>query len=174
MAGRDRSGNTDVSRRRFLFGLIAVVGIGTVARMMLNVFRSPSQDSTPPPIAAVEPAVETSTTTTRAPSTTTSQAEATTSTQAETTTITEPRPTLVLLEKEAWGAQPEGDGFVEHEIDRITIHHTAAHLGDNSRAPALARQHQRYHQDQPSEVGEVRDEAVGKQLLEGDHVAGDT
>ncbi|MBT8211962.1 MAG: peptidoglycan recognition protein family protein [Acidimicrobiia bacterium] len=29
----------------------------------------------------------------------------------------------------------------------MTVHHTAAELTNNSRAPALARQHQRYHQD---------------------------
>ena len=29
----------------------------------------------------------------------------------------------------------------------MTIHHTAAVLGDNSKAPARLRQHQRYHQD---------------------------
>ena len=45
----------------------------------------------------------------------------------------------------AWGAMTPGDGFVNHTIERLTVHHTAARLDDNRRAPAALRGHQAYH-----------------------------
>lgn len=45
-----------------------------------------------------------------------------------------------------WGASPPQTGFEEHVIDRITIHHTAVALYDESLAMERARQHQTYHQ----------------------------
>ena len=53
---------------------------------------------------------------------------------------------MILLEKQAGGAQPEGEGFVSHSVSRITVHHTAVELITNSKAPARIRQHQTYHQ----------------------------
>jgi len=38
--------------------------------------------------------------------------------------------------------------MTEHAIVRATLHHTAVALDDNADAPARARQHQRYHQDE--------------------------
>ena len=52
----------------------------------------------------------------------------------------------VMLCRDAWGAQPRPGG-TPHTLTRMTIHHTAAVLGDNSNAPARLRQHQHYHQD---------------------------
>jgi N-acetylmuramoyl-L-alanine amidase len=52
----------------------------------------------------------------------------------------------VVLCRAAWGANaPLADG-IPHNPNRMTIHHTAVVLGDNSNAPARLRQHQQYHQ----------------------------
>lgn len=92
---------------------------------------------------------EVETTSTTQPTTVTTEAGPTTTQPATTVTTT---PTagagLILLEKAAWGAQPEGAGFVGHSVTRITVHHTAVVLGSNSSAPARIRQHQNYHQSQ--------------------------
>lgn len=51
-----------------------------------------------------------------------------------------------MLCRQAWGAlEPTGSGRV-HNISRMTLHHTAVTLGDNSNAPARLRQHQTFHQ----------------------------
>ena len=52
----------------------------------------------------------------------------------------------VMLCREAWGAQPPLPGGRPHTITRMTLHHTAAVLGDNRNAPSRLRQHQQYHQ----------------------------
>lgn len=52
-----------------------------------------------------------------------------------------------LLCRDAWGARPPRPGGRPHTITRMTIHHTAVVLGDNSNITARLRQHQRYHQD---------------------------
>lgn len=50
--------------------------------------------------------------------------------------------------RDGWGAQPARPGGVPHTPARMTIHHTATALGDNSNIFERLRQHQRYHQDQ--------------------------
>jgi hypothetical protein len=57
-----------------------------------------------------------------------------------------PASRLVLC-RDAWSANPPHPGGTPHTLTRMTIHHTAAVLGDNSNAPARLRQHQHYHQD---------------------------
>ena len=52
-----------------------------------------------------------------------------------------------LLCRDAWGARPPRPGGRPHTITRMTIHHTAVVLGDNSNITSRLRQHQRYHQD---------------------------
>lgn len=52
-----------------------------------------------------------------------------------------------MLCRDAWGAAAPRAGGRAHAIERITIHHSAAVLGDNRRAPDRIRQHQRYHQE---------------------------
>ncbi|CAJ1501151.1 peptidoglycan recognition family protein [[Mycobacterium] burgundiense] len=52
-----------------------------------------------------------------------------------------------MLCRAAWGAQSAREGGQRHTITEMTLHHTAAVLGDNSNAPARLRQHQQYHQD---------------------------
>ena len=50
--------------------------------------------------------------------------------------------------RDAWGARESLPGGVRHTITRMTLHHTAAVLGDNRNAPGRLRQHQRLHQDE--------------------------
>lgn len=56
-------------------------------------------------------------------------------------------PSGVMLCREAWGARPARAGGTPQVPDRITIHHSAVTLGDNSNAPSRIREDQRYHQD---------------------------
>ena len=58
--------------------------------------------------------------------------------------------TAPMLCRESWGALAPlpGDRRPNIPITRMTIHHTAVYLGDNSNAPARLRQHQAFHQNQ--------------------------
>ena len=56
-------------------------------------------------------------------------------------------PPALMLCRDAWGARPARPGGTPHTLTRITIHHSAVILGDNSNAPGRIRQDQRYHQD---------------------------
>jgi len=62
------------------------------------------------------------------------------------TATAQPKPG-VLLCRDAWGARPARAGGRPHTITRMTVHHTAVVLGDNSNITSRLRQHQRYHQD---------------------------
>lgn len=53
----------------------------------------------------------------------------------------------VLLCRAAWKANEPRPGGIPNVPIRMTIHHTATMLSDNSEAPARLRQHQHYHQD---------------------------
>src|SRR5690348_4959768 len=55
--------------------------------------------------------------------------------------------TGTILCRDAWGAAPARPGGTPHALTSMTIHHTEVVLGDNAKAPARLRQHQRYHQD---------------------------
>ena len=57
-----------------------------------------------------------------------------------------PTPALLLC-RDAWGARPARSGGKPHTPSRLTLHHAAIALGDNSNAPGRFRQDQRYHQD---------------------------
>lgn len=52
-----------------------------------------------------------------------------------------------MICRDAWGARKALPGGIRHTITRMTLHHTAAVLGDNRNAPGRLRQHQRLHQD---------------------------
>jgi len=52
----------------------------------------------------------------------------------------------VMLCRDSWGAKPALPGGVTHALNRMTLHHTGAVLGDNRNAPGRLRQHQRLHQ----------------------------
>lgn len=53
---------------------------------------------------------------------------------------------VTVIPKVAWGAAPVADTFVEHQITRITLHHSGSMLQDNQKAPQRLRDHQAYHQ----------------------------
>jgi hypothetical protein len=59
---------------------------------------------------------------------------------------TPPSASAALLCRDAWGARPPTPGGRPHTITRMTIHHTAVVLGDNSNITSRLQQHQRYHQ----------------------------
>jgi hypothetical protein len=52
-----------------------------------------------------------------------------------------------LLCRAAWGAKPPLPGGRNHQINQMTVHHSAAFLGDNRNIIDRLQQHQRYHQD---------------------------
>ena len=173
-----QASDPDLSRRRFLVGLSSLAGLGTVGLIIRNALRrfgganevaasidqgSPSTVSQAPStllesptttVPRTTPSTEVSTTasTTEATTTTTEPAETTTTTTEQPTTTTTsaapPAGSLLVLERASWTNDAQGSGFVSHSINQITVHHTAALLQTNSRAPGLIRQHQVYHQSQ--------------------------
>jgi hypothetical protein len=102
--------------------------------------------------ACSEPATRTSSPATPSP-TATAGSEASPAATPPPEPMIPPTPTsstasAVLLCRDAWGARPARAGGTPHTITRMTIHHSAAVLGDNLNAPARLRQHQRYHRDE--------------------------
>ncbi len=70
-------------------------------------------------------------------------------TTAGTTTSGPPAATagLEIICKEAWGAAPIQGELIEHRVERLTVHHTAAVMGSNTKAPGRIRSYQNYHQE---------------------------
>ncbi len=148
-----------LTRRQFLAGL----GLGGVAAGIAAAVRiggggsatppganaataGPAAPTTKTPVAtSPPPPPTTSTTTTSASTTTTSTAS------ASTTTTTGPTPptarVVEVIGRQAWGAVDPRGGFPAHTVERITVHHTAARLDDNTAAPGRLRGYQRFHQD---------------------------
>lgn len=62
------------------------------------------------------------------------------------TITTVPTRSIEVIERAAWGAADPAPGMVEHVINRLTIHHSAAELTDNRLAPDQLRAHQEFHQ----------------------------
>lgn len=56
------------------------------------------------------------------------------------------RRTVQRICRPAWGAQPPSGVFVPHEIERLTVHHSAVALRDNRDAPRHLRYYQADHQ----------------------------
>jgi hypothetical protein len=54
---------------------------------------------------------------------------------------------MEVICKAAWGAAPIQGQLVEHQIERLTVHHTAVAMGSNTDAPARIRSYQNYHQE---------------------------
>lgn len=91
-----------------------------------------------------------------------------------------------LLCRDSWGARPAKprgpDGLPrsqdETTITRMTIHHTAVVLGDNSNIIDRLRQHQRYHMDDKGWIDIAYHMAVDRNgnifQLRDWHLAGDT
>ncbi len=123
-----------MDRRRF----IRTAGLG-LATIPLGRFLAACGD------AAAETSVATTGLTT-----TSTLAEITVATTAVTATeaapAAAPRAEIVgALCREAWGATAVGTNVIPHTIDRLTVHHTASFLDDNSKAPSRLRGHQSYH-----------------------------
>ena len=57
-----------------------------------------------------------------------------------------PRTTAEILCREAWGARNPAGRYQEHEIKRLTLHHSGVLLSRNTKAPRRIRSAQRYHQ----------------------------
>ena len=55
--------------------------------------------------------------------------------------------TVEVICRSAWGAAEPLGTFSEHTLSRLTVHHTAVELVDNTGAPARVRAHQRFHQE---------------------------
>ena len=53
---------------------------------------------------------------------------------------------MELICREAWGARPPTGEFTSHQLERLTVHHTARLLRQNSDAPRSIRIHQDFHQ----------------------------
>lgn len=167
----------DPDRRRIVAGLLAVGAVAATWRLARALVEPPAPASTataatgpapaaPAPAPSTTSTAEASTTITE-PSTTSTAEPSTTSTEPSTTTTAEPSTTTTaettttaaspatavpvgaveVICRDAWGARPPAGPFVEHTVQRLTVHHTAVVLDRTSQAPSLARGHQRYHQD---------------------------
>jgi hypothetical protein len=128
-----------VTRRRFL-GIVGVAAGGLGMARLLADRPDPTGSTTPPP---GPPAASTSTS---MPATTTTQPTSTTS--PTTTGPEDGRAVREVICREAWGADPPGDGAVGHVPDRLSLHHTAVTLESAADAPTRAREHQAYHLSQ--------------------------
>ena len=54
--------------------------------------------------------------------------------------------TVARICQSSWGARPPTGVFVPHQVNRITVHHSAVVLSDNRKAPAQLRAFQTDHQ----------------------------
>lgn len=54
--------------------------------------------------------------------------------------------TVQRICRTAWGAQPPAGEFTRHQIERLTVHHSAVALRDNRDAPRHLRSYQADHQ----------------------------
>jgi hypothetical protein len=125
----------DATRRRFL-GLLAGSAIGGIAWRVLR--EQPPSPTGDPPSASASTSFASTTTLKLEPAI----SSATTNSPA----ATEPR-TLEVIERAGWGAAEPTGSYLEHTIERMTVHHTATLLDVNGDAPAHIRGHQRFHQE---------------------------
>lgn len=128
-----------VSRRAFLAG---AAGAAVAAWALLR-DRGLTIDTTGDTTSTTAP-------TSIPPTTAVTQPPATTATTSTTIITTPPAvPPAVRIEalcRDAWrAAEPQGE-FTPHEIERLTVHHTARLLPDNRNAPAAVLVHQQFHQ----------------------------
>ena len=54
--------------------------------------------------------------------------------------------TVARINRSAWGARPRTSAYVPHQVNRITLHHSAVVLRDNRNAPRQLRAFQADHQ----------------------------
>lgn len=126
-----------------------VAGVGTVAGFVAWLMRPTGADVGSP----MTPTAGASRTTVATPvgtaGTTTTTTPTVASTAVRPTVAVTPEPPEVVIPvicRASWGALPVTGLFTRHEIERITIHHTAVVLQTNADAPGRVRQHQAYHQ----------------------------
>ena len=136
MDASDRSvGDPALSRRRLL-RLAGTAGLIVAAVGACSKKPAAGSSSSPSPSPAAPPSPASIATASPPPAPMTAPAPAAIS----------PASKLELC-RDAWGANPPRPGGTPHTLSHMTIHHTAAVLGDNSNAPDRLRQHQHYHQD---------------------------
>ncbi len=136
--------HVDVSRRQMLALLGGSIGLGYLFTACRSALESATHSVATATTAASHEESNTAITTPPAP-------EAVPQTTSSTginppSPITSPASpeTLAVIAREGWSFRQQG-AFRSHQIERITIHHTAAEITDNSRAPALIRQHEDWH-----------------------------
>lgn len=132
-----------MNRRRFLrSGLIAAAGVQFTG-LLTSCGTDTGADRTATPTTSAAPP-----STASPPRTSDPAAPSSTSSSTSTTTTTTMVATAAIAAwcREAWGAAEVGTGLEPHTIERMTVHHTAALLSDNRRAPGRLRSHQAYHQ----------------------------
>jgi hypothetical protein len=139
----------DPHRRRFLVGVAGAAGLAIAAVFGLrrgpdSTTAGPASTSTPSTTSTTE--IPPTTGITRAPASPSPTTTTTGVTSPPTTTSEVPAAIAVAaICRDAWGAKPVGGELTPHTIERLTVHHTAAALTDNRRAPAQIRGHQDYH-----------------------------
>jgi hypothetical protein len=130
----DRRRQEFVSRRR----LLQVAGGAGLAALVSACARRIGPESVTEPTADVSPSLA---------ATTSPGSSVTANPLPLSTTTPNPSNASAVLCREAWGARPPRPGGTPQIPSRMTIHHTAVILGDNSNAPGRIREDQRYHQD---------------------------
>jgi N-acetylmuramoyl-L-alanine amidase len=132
----------DPGRRRAL----AVLGLGIVAAGAGALVRWRSDNGGTPAATPTGTSTSTATTSIEPVTATTYGTPADTTTEPPSTTL--PAPVVVtVIGRRGWGARSPGEGLEPHQVDRVTVHHTAALLEDNADAPDHIRGHQSFHID---------------------------
>ena len=137
----------EITRRaalRTVFGLVGLtIGVG-----FGRFFLAP-RPSTEVAVGGslAEPTTTTRVTTPEPPTSTIPVAPRTTVAPTTTDSTTEPIPLIDLgvVSKAGWGAMDVAGPFMTHELERMTLHHTAVLLEDPLLGPDRARQHQKFH-----------------------------
>lgn len=126
-----------MSRRAFLAAGAGAVAVGWVWLRDRPAVNDAAPATSAPASAAPSTTVRDATTVAPSPPTTV---------VSSTTSTTAPVAHIEALCRDAWGAAAPVGEFQEHEIDRMTVHHTARLLAENRDTPEAIRGHQRFHQ----------------------------
>lgn len=133
--------SVDPTRRRVLLGIGGIAAVAAAAG--ISVIRTPVDASRRSLTQAGDPAQAAASSSTTSPT----LRPSTTSPAAVSSPTTVPSQVVEVICRDAWGAEEAQSSMRPHVIERLTLHHTAAPLGDNRDAPARARHHQRFHLD---------------------------
>jgi len=127
--------NGPVTRRAFLVGALGAAGVGWIWLRDRGLTTDAAQAPLTTPPTTVPATVSPPTT-----------AATTTTTAAPTTATVAPAVRIEALCRDSWRAAAPTGRFVDHTVERMTVHHTARRLRENRDAPAAIRGHQRFHQ----------------------------